>query len=129
MKVLVLTSKNGLVEENLDDNNTLKALQNKVDGFIEVIPYLPEKLLLEDIVLLGNEDSKMRSDMDLTLVFKDPNIDDYLLGTLVFVGSASDNFVSLNDKQINLIRESIEEAGYAMNEYKEGIYPFYTFKS
>ena len=76
--------------------NDLKTLQQLVGGYIEVIPYR------DNIVIVLDEEGKLKG--------KEPNIcfpNDILVGNCIFVGTKDEDCVSLTDEQRDMIIKGI----------------------
>lgn len=73
--------------------NDLRIIQNIVDGFIETV------YLGNGIYLVCNEEGKLEE--------LEPNFalgDDVIVGNVVFVGSDGEDFASLNENQISILK-------------------------
>lgn len=76
--------------------NNLETLQQLVGGYIEVVPYK------DNIVIICDEEGKLKG--------KEINISfsyDVIAGNCLFVGTNEGDFTSLTDKQIEEIIEEI----------------------
>ena len=107
MKVLVLS--NGVFEEK-EIENTLKALQEIVGGWIE-IPFISEKLYEEGIDIIINEEGKLIGlEPQIAIVQKGKNkILDLVMGNCIFASHDEEgNTIGLNDRQIKVIEEELK---------------------
>lgn len=112
-KLKVLYKKVGSEAELLEIDNNLKAMQNLVDGLIEVITYK------DDILLVCNDEGKLFN-MKPNILFDY----DFIAGDCFFVGDDFKNagFKDLTDKQIEEIKEMLEERSInyiSLDEEKE----------
>jgi hypothetical protein len=108
MKVLVLSS-GELKEKDID--NTLEALQEIVEGYIE-IPFLSERLYKHKIDIIINEEGKFIEGLSPEIaVIKEgtTNILDLVYGNCVFASHDEEgNTVALSDKQIKIVMEELK---------------------
>ena len=108
MKVLVLS--NGELKEK-EINNTLEDLQKIVGGYIE-IPFLSEVFLDNEIDIIINEEGKFIDGLvpEIAIVSrKHGSILDLVYGNCIFASHDNiGNTVSLNDKQINIIKKELK---------------------
>ena len=98
----VLIKRVGEPPEEKIINGTLEEYQEIVGGLIEVISY-------QDVLLIGNDESK--------LLKMQPNLNfdyDYICGDCFFIGDDYENagFKSLTDVQIKNLKEMIEEKAF-----------------
>ena len=80
---------------NID--NTLKALQNLVDGYIEHLDLAPGRL-----GLIVNEEGKLN---DMKKNFFLMSYNDTIFGPAIFVGEAGENFTDISDEDAMLVME------------------------
>lgn len=88
-KIRVIRKRPGEDAEIVEIENTLKSLQREVGGYIETLT------LFEDATFLVNEEGK--------LLGLEPNffvLSELLVGTVLLVGIAGEDFCSLSDEQI-----------------------------
>lgn len=78
--------------------NTLKNLQRLVGGYIETVD------LDNNVVLVCDEDGKC-----IDLPFNFYLYSDYVVGTAVFVSRRGEHFGSLNEEQIDYVKDLIKE--------------------
>ena len=106
MKVLVL--KDGMfIEKEID--NTLKALQKEVDGYIE-IPFLSEKLNERRIDIIINEEGKFIDGLKIEIaIVHQGRIVDLVFGNIVFASNDDeDNTIGLTEEQIDFIKQELK---------------------
>ena len=82
--------------ETKEIENDLKTLQQLVGGYIEVIAYR------DNIVIVLEEEGKIKG-KKLNMCF----YNDVLVGDCVFVGIKDEDFISLTDEQIDMIVKGI----------------------
>lgn len=95
IRVFVLEPNGGGAEERTIPN-TLEALQELVDGKIEVVQVDDKTALIVD------EEGKLKNKPDCMFVFRSRWFD-RLVGTVVAVGTDGEEFCSLDDEQITAI--------------------------
>ena len=108
MKVLVLS--NGTIEEKEIDN-TLKALQEIVGGYIE-IPFLTPVFNENEIDVIINEEGKFIEGLkpEIAIVDKETNkILDVVYGNCIFASHDEEgNTIELNEEQISIVKEELK---------------------
>lgn len=104
IKVLVLKDNEFEVKEI---ENTLKALQKEVNGYIE-IPYISRRLVNNGIDLIINDEGKMLN-LEPQIIVQDNNKTiDVIHGTCVFASHDEDgNTIGLTDEQIEYVKEEL----------------------
>lgn len=119
MNVLVLS--NGELKQK-DINNTLEALQEIVEGNIE-IPFLSEVFFKNDIDIIINEEGKFIEGLDPEIAIvrkKDNQIVDIVYGNCIFAShDEQGETVSLNDEQIKVITEELKDVVLTNQETNE----------
>lgn len=93
--------------------NRLKDFQNIVEGYIETWP------LTEDILIILNEEGKLEGLKPNILVSNGTGFE-LIVGDVAIVGDDGENFISLNDKQI----ETLYKMGILDNRHIEDILNF-----
>ena len=116
MKVLVLS--NGELKEKEIDN-TLEALQEIVDGYIE-IPYLSEVFAKNEIDVIINDEGKLIEGMkpEIAIVKKGTDrILDIVMGNCIFASHNDEgDTISLNEEQIKIVEKELETIAYVTME-------------
>ena len=119
MNVLVLS--NGELKQK-DINNTLEALQEIVEGYIE-IPFLSEVFFKNDIDIIINEEGKFIEGLnpEIAIVRKrDNQIADIVYGNCIFAShDEQGETVSLSDEQIKVITEELKDVILTNQETNE----------
>ena len=82
----VLLCRQGEEAQLVDVRNTLKELQTIVDGFIEVVPFF------RDSVLICNEDGKNREDLKPNRFLTIGNRLDCIRGNFIICGASGEEF-------------------------------------
>lgn len=114
MKVLVLN--NGTFEEK-EINNTLEALQNEVEGYIE-IPFLSEKLYNYGIDMIINEEGKFIDGLKIEIaIVHQEKIVDIVFGNIVFASHDEEgNAIGLTEEQIGFVMQELNRQMIIGNE-------------
>ena len=86
-------------------DSSLKAMQAAVGGYIEPIYGFPED---ENLCIVGNEAAKMEENWRVSRVLRDEagNIYDVLAGRAFVCAVDDENFIGLNDDQIQTVMAS-----------------------
>lgn len=119
MNVLVLS--NGELKQK-DIDNTLEALQEIVEGYIE-IPFLSEVFLENEIDIIINEEGKFIEGLnpEIAIVRKrDNQIVDIVYGNCIFAShDEQGKTVSLDDEQIKIITKELKDVILTNQETNE----------
>lgn len=119
MNVLVLS--NGELKQK-DINNTLEALQEIVEGYIE-IPFLSEVFFKNEIDIIINEEGKFIEGLNPEIAIvrkKDNQIADIVYGNCIFAShDEQGETVSLSDEQIKIITEELKDVILTNQETNE----------
>lgn len=108
MRTLLLSDAK-VIEKEI--SNTLAALQKEVGGYIE-IPYIGEEFKRNNICIIVNENGKhIGLETEIVLINEEGYIVDNVVGNCLFTGFNGENFVGLNDIQINIINRVLENKG------------------
>lgn len=99
IKIMKLTPEEGIKEIEIE--NTLEALQNEVEGYIEFINIDSEH------ALIVNEEGKIRNLKPCLSLKNYSKTLDYLVGNVLFVRTRNGNVVSLKDSEIEALRDNI----------------------
>lgn len=92
----------------------LKSLQETVGGFIEV-PYMGDYLREHNILLVCNDEGMINeSEPTLGIINNNGECNGCIFGSCFLVGSQGEDFVSLNDKQLEILNKLVkdEAVGY-----------------
>lgn len=115
MKVLILS--NGELKEK-EIEGDLEEIQKIVGGYIEV-PYISEVFRRNKIDIIINADGKFIEGLnkEIAVVNKATNrVIDFIMGSCIFAShDEKGNTTSLNDKQINIIKESLQSESVLYN--------------
>jgi hypothetical protein len=98
----ILLAKVGEPMEVTDVQNELKPLQDVVGGNIEVLP------IADDILMILNEEGKLEGLQSNFELYSKHGLVDLIVGNIFFVGYEGENFISLNDVQIDKIKQMFE---------------------
>lgn len=79
--------------EVIEVENNLETFQKIVGGYIEVYP------IFEDMLIILNEEGKLKN-LEPNLILKN----DVIVGTVAIAGRGEEDFISLTDEQIDIIR-------------------------
>lgn len=101
--------------EVMEIENELKDLQGFVGGHIEV-PFISPALRDRNIVVVVNEEGKLRGSQPTLALVHDGEVIDCLVGQLFFCSTDKDDFASLNDEQIKYIMDNIVFDGASNND-------------
>lgn len=105
IKVLVL---NDLELKEKEIDNSLKALQNEVGGYIE-IPSFSRKLSENNIDMIINEEGKINRLQPQLAIYQDNKIVDVICGNVIFVSANEDGkTIGLIDEQIEVVKEVLK---------------------
>ena len=86
-KIKALVKDPGKEPEIVEVENTLEGLQGLVGGYIEVVTVVPDRL-----VMLVDEEGKMKGKKGNFFFTK---LDDFIVGTAVFLGTDGEEFASI----------------------------------
>ena len=111
----VIGKKFGKRPEVMEIENELKDLQGFVGGHIEV-PFISPALRDRNIVVVVNEEGKLRGLQPTLALVHDGEVIDCLVGQLFFCSTDKDDFASLNDEQIKYIIDNIVFEGASNND-------------
>lgn len=116
MKILVLS--NGKLEQR-DINHTLEALQEIVEGYIE-IPYLGETFRKNNIDVIINEEGKLIDSLkaEVAVVNKEQgNVLDIVYGNCIFASHDDEGeTIGLTEEQIRIVTDELETTVELMNK-------------
>ena len=105
IKVLVL---NDLELKEKEIDNSLKALQNEVGGYIE-IPSFSRKLSENNIDMIINEEGKVNRLQPQLAIYQDNKIVDVICGNIIFASANEDGkTIGLTDEQIEVVKEVLK---------------------
>ena len=105
IKVLVL---NDLELKEKEIDNSLKALQNEVGGYIE-IPSFSRKLSENNIDMIINEEGKVNRLQPQLAIYQDNKIVDVICGNIIFASANKDGeTIGLTDEQIEVVKEVLK---------------------
>ena len=105
IKVLVL---NDLELKEKEIDNSLKALQNEVGGYIE-IPSFSRKLSENNIDMIINEEGKVNRLQPQLAIYQDNKIVDVICGNIIFASANEDgDTIGLTDEQIEVVKEVLK---------------------
>lgn len=105
IKVLVL---NDLELKEKEIDNSLKALQNEVGGYIE-IPSFSRKLSENNIDMIINEEGKVNRLQPQLAIYQDNKIIDVICGNIIFASANEDGkTIGLTDEQIEVVKEVLK---------------------
>ena len=105
IKVLVL---NDLELKEKEIDNSLKALQNEVGGYIE-IPCFSRKLNENNIDMIINEEGKVNRLQPQLAIYQDNKIVDVICGNIIFASANEDgDTIGLTDEQIEIVKEVLK---------------------
>ena len=105
IKVLVL---NDLELKEKEIDNSLKALQNEVGGYIE-IPSFSRKLSENNIDMIINEEGKVNRLQPQLAIYQDNKIVDVICGNIIFASANEDGkTIGLTDEQIEIVKEVLK---------------------
>lgn len=105
IKVLVL---NDLELKEKEIDNSLKALQNEVGGYIE-IPSFSRKLSENNIDMIINEEGKINRLQPQLAIYQDNKIVDVICGNVIFASANEDGkTIGLADEQIEVVKEVLK---------------------
>ena len=105
IKVLVL---NDLELKEKEIDNSLKALQNEVGGYIE-IPSFSRKLSENNIDMIINEEGKVNRLQPQLAIYQDNKIVDVICGNIIFASAnEDDDTIGLTDEQIEVVKEVLK---------------------
>ena len=105
IKVLVL---NDLELKEKEIDNSLKALQNEVGGYIE-IPSFSRKLSENNIDMIINEEGKVNRLQPQLAIYQDNKIVDVICGNIIFASANEDGeTIGLTDEQIEVLKEVLK---------------------
>lgn len=105
IKVLVL---NDLELKEKEIDNSLKALQNEVGGYIE-IPSFSRKLSENNIDMIINEEGKINRLQPQLAIYQDNKIVDVICGNIIFASANEDGkTIGLTDEQIEIVKEVLK---------------------
>ena len=112
-----------VVEVDFDTTNTLKFLQEQVEGYIEVFR-LPNEI---DVWL--NEEGKLEELEPNVALVSHGQVFDFLVGNLVFASSDNDgNTIPLNEDQLFYIQNHLLSMGVVRNVDNSIVLPFIDVK-
>lgn len=92
-------------------DNTLEAMQSYVGGYIEAVT------IAEGIVLICDEDGKMKGYMPNRAWVKGDRILDIIVGDIMFVRSEGDEFESIRQEDIAVIEELFRPIEYVRDTF------------
>lgn len=96
------------IAETKEIENSLKSLQDEVDGYIELTSITKESSEMGIFVLVNEEGLLKDLKPSVIYIDKDENINGALVGNIVFIGlDDGDDWKSLTDEQIEYIRKNI----------------------
>lgn len=98
-RIRVLIKDPGQKAREWDIENDLKTLQHIVGGYIEVVT------LGEHLAMIINEEGKL---IGLPLNFPIHSGEDWIVGPAIFAGVDGEDFASLDDYQISLLKRHLE---------------------
>ena len=101
--------------EVMEIGTELKDLQDFVGGYIEV-PFISPALRDRNIVVVVNEEGKLRGLQPTIALVHDGEVFDCLVGQIFFCSTDEDDFASLNDEQIKYIMDNIVFDGASNND-------------
>ena len=105
IKVLVL---NDLELKEKEIDNSLKALQNEVGGYIE-IPSFSRKLSENNIDMIINEEGKVNRLQPQLAIYQDNKIVDVICGNIIFASANEDGeTIGLTNEQIEILKEVLK---------------------
>ena len=106
MKVIIL-SNGEFIEKEID--NTLKALQDEVGGYIE-IPFLSERLDEKNIDIIINEEGKFIDGlkMEIAVATMDGKVRDVVMGNVIFASHNNDgDTIGLTEEQMKFVKKEL----------------------
>lgn len=101
--------------EVMEIGTELKDLQDFVGGYIEV-PFISPGLRERNIVVVVNEEGKLKGLQPTMALVHDGEVLDCLVGQIFFCSTDEDDFASLNDEQIKYIMDNIVFDGASNND-------------
>ena len=105
IKVLVL---NDLELKEKEIDNSLKALQNEVGGYIEITCF-SRKLSENNIDMIINEEGKVNRLQPQLAIYQDNKIVDVICGNIIFASANEDGkTIGLTDEQIEVVKEVLK---------------------